>query len=77
MAKDQENKDQENKDREKRFAVAANFGLTATRTALQNQARLLRFWADNIERAAHIYDKETEALKSDLEHGSPRQEHAA
>jgi hypothetical protein len=27
----------------------------------------LRFWADNIERFARIYEKETESVKSGLE----------
>jgi len=50
-----------------RVADPANFGLTATRTILQNQVRLLRFWADNIERFARIYESETERLKSEVE----------
>jgi|SwirhirootsSR2_FD_contig_91_1136102_length_536_multi_3_in_0_out_0_2 hypothetical protein len=54
-------------DQDRRFTTAASFGLTATRTILENQAVFLRFWADNIERFARIYEKETESVKSGLE----------
>jgi hypothetical protein len=53
--------------REKGFAVATNFWLDAGSKMLQQQASLLRLWADTIDRCAQNYDEGTEKLRSSVE----------
>ena len=55
-----------------RLPDSANFGLTATKTILQNQVRLLRFWADNIERFTLDFESETEKVNPGIEQEPPR-----
>jgi hypothetical protein len=59
-------------DREKQFAAATGFGLTVPRMILQNQVLLLRFWADNIEKFAQLYESGTETLRSRVEQEAKR-----
>ena len=59
--------------REKGFAVAANFWLNAGGRMLQQQASLLRLWADTIDKCALNYEEGTEKLRSSVE----REQHAA
>ena len=51
-------------DQDKGFAAATGVGLTVATTILQNQAYLLRLWADNVERFAQFCESGTEALRS-------------
>jgi hypothetical protein len=53
--------------RKKGFAVATNFWLNAGSTILQQQALLLRLWADTIDRYAQNYEEGTEKLRSSVE----------
>jgi hypothetical protein len=59
-------------DREKPFAAATNVWLNMSTMVLHNQAFLLRYWADNIDRFAQKYGKDAEALESAVEQGSKR-----
>jgi hypothetical protein len=59
--------------REKGFAVATNFWLNAGSRMLQQQASLLRLWADAIDKYAQNYEQGTEKLRSSVE----REQHAA
>jgi hypothetical protein len=59
--------------REKSFAVATNFWLNAGSNMLQQQASLLRLWADTIDKYAQNYEQGTEKLRSSVE----REQHAA
>jgi hypothetical protein len=59
--------------REKGFAVATNFWLNAGCRMLQQQASLLRLWADTIDHYAQNYEDGTEKLRSSVE----REQHAA
>jgi hypothetical protein len=53
--------------REKGFAVATNFWLNAGSNMLQQQASLLRLWADAIDKYAQNYEEGTEKLRSSVE----------
>jgi hypothetical protein len=53
--------------REKGFAVASNFWLDAGSKILQQQASLLRLWADTIDKYAQNYEEGTEQLRSSVE----------
>jgi hypothetical protein len=53
--------------RKKRFAVATHIWLNAGSMILQQQASLLRLWADTVDRCAQNYDKGTEKLRSSVE----------
>jgi hypothetical protein len=53
--------------REKGFAVASNFWLDAGSKILQQQASLLRLWADTIDKYAQNYEEGTEKLRSSVE----------
>jgi hypothetical protein len=53
--------------REKAFAVATHFWLNAGCKVLQQQASLLRLWADTIDRYAQNYEEGTEKLRSSVE----------
>jgi hypothetical protein len=65
---DQKKKGQPMEDaREKAFAVATNFWLNAGCKVLQQQASLLRLWADTIDRYAQNYEEGTEKLRSSVE----------
>jgi hypothetical protein len=59
--------------REKGFAVATNFWLNAGSRMLQQQASLLRLWADAIDKYAQNYEQGTEKQRSSVE----REQHAA
>ena len=50
-------------DRVQRFAAATNALLSMSTMALHNQAFLLRYWADNIDRFAQTYGRNAEAVK--------------
>jgi hypothetical protein len=65
---DQKKKGQPMEDaREKAFAVATNFWLNAGCKMLQQQASLLRLWADAIDKYAQNYEEGTEKLRSSVE----------
>jgi hypothetical protein len=53
--------------RKKGLAVATHFWLGAGSTILQQQASLLRLWADTIDRCAQNYEEGTEKLRSSVE----------
>jgi hypothetical protein len=53
--------------REKGLAVATNFWLDAGSKMLQQQASLLRLWADAIDKYAQNYEQGTEKLRSSVE----------
>ena len=59
--------------RKKRFAVATHIWLNAGSMILQQQASLLRLWADTIDNYAHNYEQGTEKLRSSVE----REQHSA
>jgi len=59
-------------DREKPFAAATNIWLNMSTMVLSNQAFLLRYWADNIDRFAQKYGKDAGALESAVERESKR-----
>ena len=54
-------------DREKPFAAVTNVWLNMSTMALNNQALLLRYWADNIDKFAQQYLRDAETLKSSVE----------
>lgn len=55
------------KEQEKGIAAATGFGLFVPKAILQNQALLLRFWADDIEKFAQFYESGAETLQSRVE----------
>jgi hypothetical protein len=59
--------------RKKAFAVATNYWLNAGNNMLQQQASLLRLWADTIDKYAQNYEQGTEKLRSSVE----REQHTA
>ncbi len=59
--------------RKKGFAIATNYWLNAGSNMLQQQASLLRLWADTIDNYAHNYEQGTEKLRSSVE----REQHTA
>ncbi len=59
--------------RKKGFAVATNYWLNAGSNMLQQQASLLRFWADTIDNYAQKHSQGTEKLRSSVE----REQHTA
>jgi|KBSMisStaDraftv2_1062788.scaffolds.fasta_scaffold3306338_1 hypothetical protein len=59
--------------RKKVFAVTTNYWLNAGSNMLQQQASLLRLWADTIDKYAQNYEQGTEKLRSSVE----REQHTA
>ena len=63
------------REQESRITAAATIGLNAAKALLNCQASMLRLWADNVELAAHNYEKWIEALGASVEQQS--RQHAA